>query len=194
MVHFQCEERPSPIKHKCPGRANKHGTLHDFTSTGEQNINLPQGGRPIPWVHHDEIHINATFFHGLHKRAILLHNSLTLCILHGILPLYRSLSSAYGAFSGNSMQIFKNGTHKLQEPTKKSSRVSYPLNQYDFWLGAGYLQYKTFHVWSVSSACLEAVWEVRTKTHILYRLIKGQTHFGMPSRGANMSLALNEPK
>jgi hypothetical protein len=28
--------------------------------------------------------------------------------------------------------------------------------------------------------------------NILYRLIEGQTHFGMP-RGAEMSLALNEP-
>ena len=34
--------------------------------------------------------------------------------------------------------------------------------------------------------------EVCTK-NILYWLIEGQTHFGMP-RGAKMSLALSEPK
>jgi hypothetical protein len=46
--------------------------------------------------------------------------------------------------------------------------------------------YNTFHVWCM----LRGGDFVK---NILYRFIAAQTHFGMP-RGAQMSLALNEPK
>ena len=67
------------------------------------------------------------------------------------------------------------------------------MTQHDLWSGVGiFFAYNTFQVVrQVFGFMLEGSVEVWRRNH-LYRFIEGQTHFGMQSRGAKMSLNFNE--
>ena len=55
------------------------------------------------------------------------------------------------------------------------AQLSYPLTEWNFWLGIGCFAYNTFHIWCMLGGHVEVCIK-----NILYWFIVGQTHFGMP--------------